>query len=197
MNDSAVRTLAGVGGSGTVISMQNLLGKSAFTLGLDGNPGPVGFDRDTEGPGCAVRLTFGTDGTIKAFTVSEFGLTSSITDAEINEPVNIVNLGNTTKFGIGNASGSVEVRVTGIINRSIDGFSRIFSVAASGAVSAAFDTGFVPLTSDKTLVLGAPGGPFQSNTAEISSGTITFRIIGSGTTETLSISYMVANKSGI
>lgn len=32
MNESAVRTLAGVGGSGTTISMQNLRGKSAVTL---------------------------------------------------------------------------------------------------------------------------------------------------------------------
>ena len=30
MNDSAVRTLAGVGGSGTIISMSNLHGKSNF-----------------------------------------------------------------------------------------------------------------------------------------------------------------------
>jgi hypothetical protein len=35
MNDAAVRTLAGVGGSGTAISMQNLRGKSAFSLGFN------------------------------------------------------------------------------------------------------------------------------------------------------------------
>lgn len=34
MNDSAVRTLANVGGSGTVISMQDLLGKSANYTGI-------------------------------------------------------------------------------------------------------------------------------------------------------------------
>jgi hypothetical protein len=32
MNDSAVRTLAGVGGSGTVISMNDLRGKSSLTV---------------------------------------------------------------------------------------------------------------------------------------------------------------------
>ena len=34
MNDSAVRTLAGVGGSGTTISMSNLQGKSNVTISL-------------------------------------------------------------------------------------------------------------------------------------------------------------------
>jgi len=42
MNDAAVRTLAGVGGSGTIISMQNLRGKSAIvaapTLAFNGDP---------------------------------------------------------------------------------------------------------------------------------------------------------------
>jgi hypothetical protein len=33
LNDAAVRTLAGVGGSGTIISMSNLHGKSNYTPG--------------------------------------------------------------------------------------------------------------------------------------------------------------------
>jgi hypothetical protein len=37
MNDAAVRTLAGVGGSGTIITMDNLRGKSSLTFSPDGS----------------------------------------------------------------------------------------------------------------------------------------------------------------
>jgi hypothetical protein len=37
MNEAAVRTLAGVGGSGTVISMDNLRGKSSFSVSYPSN----------------------------------------------------------------------------------------------------------------------------------------------------------------
>ena len=69
MNDSAVRTLFGVGGSGTTISMSSGFGKSSFAVGYTTNftndyfvedvyvyPGPTG-----------VGLRWNTDGTMDQF----------------------------------------------------------------------------------------------------------------------------------
>ena len=64
MNDAAVRTLAGVGGSGTTISMSNLQGKSAVTISLAQLQG-TGFYEYTAGFGY-VTLTFNSNGTWSA-----------------------------------------------------------------------------------------------------------------------------------
>lgn len=61
LNDAAVRTLAGVGGSGTVISMSNLQGKSAVTISLAQLQG-AGFYEYLLGSGYTA-LTFNTNGT--------------------------------------------------------------------------------------------------------------------------------------
>lgn len=76
MNDAAVRTLAGVGGSGTIISMDNLRGKSSIVLTSPFVASTAGtilgnWDEQAEfGPGAAgVSITFGVNGTI----AQEFG----------------------------------------------------------------------------------------------------------------------------
>ena len=60
MNDAAVRTLAGAGGSGTVILMSDLSNKSNVTF-----PSPVVTSgADFENVGSSASITFNTDGTI-------------------------------------------------------------------------------------------------------------------------------------
>lgn len=66
MNQANVRTLAGVGGSGTTWSMNSLYGKSNITVSLAGLAGVYG---DTPSPGTAFAdLIFYPDGTIEAST---------------------------------------------------------------------------------------------------------------------------------
>jgi hypothetical protein len=69
MNDAAVRTLAGVGGSGTIITMDNLRGKSSFALvsnfGMTDNS-VVGSDEGIWEDASSTQttiLTFSRDGT--------------------------------------------------------------------------------------------------------------------------------------
>lgn len=68
MNQANVRTLAGVGGSGTTWSMNSLYGKSNRTVAFNN---ANTFSSSVAGNGCTSTLTFLADGTITAtFTVS-------------------------------------------------------------------------------------------------------------------------------
>jgi hypothetical protein len=62
MNDSAVRTLAGVGGSGTTISMSDLQGKSSIIISLSGLQ-DQGFYQSAIASDQSINLTFNTNGT--------------------------------------------------------------------------------------------------------------------------------------
>lgn len=65
MNDSAVRTLFGVGGSGTAISMSSGFGKSAITISLASLTSGEPFEAGALGPGepCVVAMSFNSNGT--------------------------------------------------------------------------------------------------------------------------------------
>jgi hypothetical protein len=73
MNDAAVRTLAGVGGSGTIISMSNLQGKGAITLAFNN------------------ASAFDVEGASNSFAYATIGLQAngSITYSFPNEPGNL------------------------------------------------------------------------------------------------------------
>jgi len=64
MNDSDVRSLAGVGGSGTSWSMSSLYGKSAFTPSLAGLGAYGSLYAESYSPGAAAtaQIIFGSDG---------------------------------------------------------------------------------------------------------------------------------------
>jgi hypothetical protein len=65
MNDAAVRTLFGVGGSGTAISMSSGFGKSAITISLASLTSGEPFEAGALGPGepCVVAMSFNSNGT--------------------------------------------------------------------------------------------------------------------------------------
>ena len=65
MNDSAVRTLFGVGGSGTAISMSSGFGKSNITISLASLTSGEPFEAGALGSGepCVVAMSFNSNGT--------------------------------------------------------------------------------------------------------------------------------------
>lgn len=89
MNDAAVRTLAGVGGSGTIISMDNLRGKSSIVLTSPFVKSTAGSivsawneNEVADGPGpgsVAASIRFNTNGTID--TIIPGGTEGSFVDA--------------------------------------------------------------------------------------------------------------------
>jgi hypothetical protein len=74
MNDSALRTLAGVGGSGTQWSMNSLYGKSAITISLAGLTGVYGLAYP--GNTAYAELIFNSNGTVQQGT-SDSGIQSN------------------------------------------------------------------------------------------------------------------------
>ena len=74
MNDSAVRSLFGVGGSGTTISMSSGFGKSAITISLAGLTGVYGLAYP--GNTAYAELIFNSNGTVQQGT-SDSGIQSN------------------------------------------------------------------------------------------------------------------------
>jgi len=82
LNDSEVRTLAGVGGSGTTIAMQNLRGKSAVALQFNGD-GASFFSFAGGEQFAEASITLRSNGSI-TITTSEAGQTTAGPTAYLN-----------------------------------------------------------------------------------------------------------------
>lgn len=137
LNDSAVRSVAGVGGSGTQISMSDLRGKSAVSLTspmlFNGNS----YTANTYGTGCSLTLNMNADGTWTTFTYGDITSTSAYYSG-------------TWKTGSG---GTYYVRFT--------------RNSSSGSGSATASTGWLQLNATRavTVVVSAPSGTSRTHTA--------------------------------
>jgi hypothetical protein len=107
MNDAAVRTLAGVGGSGTVISMQNLQGKSSvFALTISSNT--YNYNLATAAPGAgwpgssAIQLTINPGVVVGSTSTGTFAL--QIPSA-LNPAPSVTVINNGTVIGMGGDGG--------------------------------------------------------------------------------------------
>lgn len=92
MNQAAVRTLAGVGGSGTTWSMNSLYGKSNRTLAFTGGSFGSNIAGNALGNPCSLNLTFTSTGTITTFGTGAYGWDYA--------PTGFVTGGNTTGLSI-------------------------------------------------------------------------------------------------
>lgn len=107
MNDTAVRSLAGVGGSGTTISMQNLQGKSIFSLAISSNT--FNYNLATVAPGAgwpgssAIELTINPGVVVGSTSTGTFAL--QIPSA-LNAAPSLTVINNGTVIGMGGGGGT-------------------------------------------------------------------------------------------
>jgi hypothetical protein len=137
LNDTAVRNLAGVASG--AISMQNLLGKSAFTLGFNGTAPLAVIAQDVGGRVNHLYFAFYLDGTIKLGEAARSGSTPVLPPltypAVVTVPQGVV----PTRWATGTANPTdFSIRVTGSINELILETSTIASRASGSR-----DTGYV------------------------------------------------------
>jgi len=107
MNDSAVRTLAGVGGSGTVISMQNLQGKSAeLALTISSNTYNYNLYNAAVGAGwpgsSSIRLTINPGVLVGSTSTGAYAL---LVPNSLNPAPAVTIVNNGTIIGAGGAGG--------------------------------------------------------------------------------------------
>lgn len=214
LNETTVRTLAGVPSG--AISMQDLRGKSAFTLAIQGSTGPSLYERNTGRADAAFKLVIGSSGNINMFTVASSTLTTITLDSDINNPVIAGSLGGEvsnlpTAWGTpvtSNVGSGYEVNYSGRI-RVIGSGSvlRVFGVSyTSQSDGTSITTPYYALSQDRTITGLATGSDSVSGVAELGAsqfgapnpaGTISIRKIGTTTpVASFTISYLLADKEG-
>jgi len=156
MNDAAVRTLAGVGGSGTAISMQNLQGKSSF-FALTISSNTYNYNLATAAPGAgwpgssAIQLTINPGVVVGSTSTETFAL--QIPSA-LNPAPSITVINNGTVIGMGGAGGDGGRGGSPAIIPS----GTVLSTPGAGAGTALFVGRPVVITNNGTLAGGGGGG---------------------------------------
>lgn len=211
MNDAAVRTLAGVGGSGTIISMSNLQGKSAFTLAIQGSTGPVEFEKTANAADVGIKLVIGADGTIRMFADQSLNFTTTTPDSAITTNVSGAVTNFPTAWGTPITAGvgsGYEVNYSGLLQASGSvEIVRVFGVGYqnTGEPEISITTPYYALSSDRTITLFATGLVDGSALAILgenffsssNNGTISIRRIGTTSpVVTFTIGAIIADKSG-
>jgi hypothetical protein len=150
MNDAAVRTLAGVGGSGTVISMSNLQGKSSF-FGLTISSNTYNYNLATAATGAGwpgslpIQLTINPGVVVGSTSTGTFAL--QIPSA-LNPAPSVTVINNGTVIGMGGGGGQ------GARNQS----PATPSTGGSPGGTALFVGRPVVITNNGTLAGGGGGG---------------------------------------
>lgn len=215
LNETAVRTLAGVP-SGT-ISMQNLLGKSAFTLAIQGSTGPVYLEETTNANDMGIKLVIGSNGSISVFSNASTTFTTSTPDSSITRvvpPYAVINgAGNggvqnmPTAWGTPLAAGAgsnFEVQYSGYVGVSGSAsVARIFGVSYTN-FQGNVTTPFYTLSTDRTITLLATGSSVSQGFVVLGNesggavgATISIRKIGTTSpVASFNIGAIIADKGG-
>jgi hypothetical protein len=164
MNDSAVRSLFGVGGSGTTISMSSGFGKSAVTISLASITSNEPFEGSALAPGeaCAVNLDFNSDGTWDAVLEALGGIDgnwATPTTANIGSSYWIRFTRTFFSGGFGNsASGS-----TGWVQIGAGQGVQVYNSGTNSSVSATYTIEISTNSSGTNIVASASGIDLVAN----------------------------------
>jgi hypothetical protein len=207
LGEPAVRSLAGV--LTGPISMSNLYGKSAFTLGIQGSTGPAYYEKETSRPGAAAKLVIGADGTIRFFDDQNHSFTTSTPDSSILDDVSsdVINFPSAWGTPVTTGAGSnYEVSYSGLIDVfdrfGADAIIRLFDVSYQN-FAGSVTSPFYALTTDRTITMLATGvtksnaKAFLGSNSSGNNGTISIRRIGTTSpVSSFTINFLGAIKDG-
>lgn len=170
LNQANVRTLAGVGGSGTIISMDDLRGKTYFALAF--SPA-VNFDGTAQnfGAGAYAVFRFYSNGAIDSYSGDYYNSTSNPTS--YGSPLT-AGIGSGYEFSVDIATYSYGGPYSYIY------IGNDFPYTPGGTYyNGVQTTPWIPLTS--RVDFGANAGTFTSAVSLVTTGTIRIRQISTGT----------------